>query len=204
MMKRIAILSLVFLCCANLAVSGEKGRTGLRFGLGITNVFGSDADLEGYDRSSELGIYFGGHVTYLFTPRLAIQPELSMERKGVKYTSDDLTITARYEYFQLGLFARASVLPSLATDPYVYVGPVYGFSLSARWKGDTETLASSIEIPGRKSEFSLVGGAGIRIQLNSWSELLVEARIGSALTNVAEDLASRNQVAMFAIGWAYE
>lgn len=169
------------------ARSGEA-QTGYRLGvfggLDIATVGGRGADdLQG--KESRLGIHGGVSGEVGLSRRISLAVEAYYAMKGVKASSTGQQFTIALDYIELPLLLKAS-LGSGSIRPYVFAGPALSIQARCKVSGTVGSGVAtldcddpSLNIQLRGTDFSVLGGAGIRL-----GRVFVAARYDLGLTNL--------------------
>ena len=157
---------------------------GLKAGLNIANVGGSDADNlvdEDFDISldSKTGFEGGLFFMYQFSKMFAIQPEAYYSMKGATYTEDEGELTLSLDYIEVPLLFKLLIpIQGSNVRPAIFVGPSVGFNTTANVKVeyDGETILDlDLKDETTSTEFSLVFGGGVGFGVGN-NEVGVEIR----------------------------
>lgn len=175
-------LAKVFLLGVIIFSSGilQAQKVGIRAGLNIANVSGSDVT----DNKSLLGVHFGVFKEITIVPEiLFLQPELQYSMQGYKLGDEEYSLG----YLNIPVLAKVYVAKVLSFE----AGPQVGFKVNDNF--DRE-LGEKI----RNFESSLVAGIGYNFPLG----LSVNARYGMGLTEIVEESNFKNSV--FQLGAAFK
>jgi hypothetical protein len=131
----------------------------------------------------------GAFVTIPLNDRFSVQPEVMYTRKGGKdsqlipYIELNLTANFRFEYIEVPLLLRYSLVTDAQMSPYVYAGPSIAFNLTSYVKLETELGQAQIDIVNMKStDFGLTVGGGTDVALQHFS-LVFDLRLTVGLGN---------------------
>jgi hypothetical protein len=157
---------------------------GLKAGLNIANVGGSDADKlisenEEISLDSKTGFEGGLFFMYQFNQMFAIQPEAYYSMKGATYSEGNGELTLSLDYIEVPLLFKL-LIPIQGSNfrPTVFVGPSVGFNSTSNVKAevDGETILDmDLKDETTSTEFSLVFGGGIGFGVGG-NELGIEIR----------------------------
>ena len=166
------------------SVSLAQMQLGLKAGLNIANVGGSDADNlvdEDFDISldSKTGFEGGLFFMYQFSKMFAIQPEAYYSMKGATYTEDEGELTLSLDYIEVPLLFKL-IIPIQGSNvrPAIFIGPSVGFNTTANVKAeyDGQTILDlDLKDETTSTEFSLVFGGGVGFGVGN-NEVGIEIR----------------------------
>ena len=156
---------------------------GLKAGLNIANVGGSDADnLVSEDESisldSKTGFEGGIFFIYQFSNMFAIQPEVYYSMKGATYSEGGGELTLSLDYIEVPLLFKLLIpIQSSNVRPAVFVGPSVGFNSTANVKIEFDGESDELDLKDEttSTEFSLVFGGGVGFGVGN-NEVGVEIR----------------------------
>ena len=181
-MKRFIMLLLV-LSVLSPFTFGQM-QLGLKAGLNIANVGGSDADNlvdEDVDISldSRTGFEGGIFFMYQFNKMFAIQPEAYYSMKGATYSEDEGELTLSLDYIEVPLLFKLLIpIQGSNVRPAIFVGPSVGFNTTAKvnveYDGET-ILDLDLKDETTSTEFCLVFGGGVGFGVGN-NEVGVEIR----------------------------
>ena len=180
-MKRLIPLFVVLLAVTPLTFG--QMQLGLKAGLNIANVGGSDADNlvdEDFDISldSKTGFEGGLFFMYQFNKMFAIQPEAYYSMKGATYTEDEGELTLSLDYIEVPLLFKLLIpIQGSNVRPAFFVGPSVGFNTTANVKIEAGDESGEIDLKDEttSTEFSLVFGGGVGFGVGN-NEVGVEIR----------------------------
>jgi len=166
------------------SMSFAQMQLGVKGGLNIANVGGSDADYlvdEDVEISldSRTGFEGGLFFMYQFNKMFAIQPEAYYTMKGATYSEDQGELCLSLDYIEVPvLFKLLIPIQGSNIRPTVFVGPSVGFNTTAKvtveYNGDT-ILDVDLKDETTSTEFCLVFGGGIGFGVGN-NEVGVEIR----------------------------
>ncbi|MCI4444644.1 MAG: PorT family protein [Candidatus Aminicenantes bacterium] len=189
------IIVLIFLLIwssinSNLWSSPIQISPGVKFGGGISNIFGQDTFEQQWQISAAAGIF----LDIMMSKSIHLQPEIFWFRKGSKTTlsQDQLSYQEKLflDYLQIPLYLKLFFLDSHRFRFYIYGGPAIAFNLKARLKVTFDGLNESVEVYNLKgNDFLLSSGIGTEFRLRPGS-LLLEFRYEEGLKSVSTDIQS--------------
>lgn len=192
----------VFLPAAVFAQSGMTRPTfGILIGTNIATISDADqgiGDVVGaaFDKKKRMGLNGGVFMKVPLSGMLSLQPEVHYAQNGVSITSstgDVNTIDLKLDYLEIPVLLRLDVKGSgAAVHPILLAGAsgAYRLRCAVSANADGTSLsqrcdaASDSEDPFKKSDFSLVGGAGIGFT-SMGRTLSLQVRYTHGLTNLA-------------------
>jgi hypothetical protein len=148
-----------------------------------------------------LPFYTGGIFFNLKLGPLAIQPEVLYTRMGAKYAVDADSLEYRFDYVQVPVLLKLSVIPLGPIRPVIYAGG-YGSYLFKATGVMTEDLIDQFQ----KYDYGVVGGVGVDFKLPMIT-ISIEGRYNYGLMNVLKDplagesLKNRSMMALVGIGF---
>jgi len=206
-MKRLMIVSLAVLCVAALlpqtlsAGFGVKGGYSLsKFSLAPSNPFPFPV--------VNLPSPLGGIFFNLKLGPLAIQPEVLYVRMGSKFELEGTGLQYRMDYIQVPVLLKLSVIPLGPIRPVIYAGGYGAYLLKANGAiidGGAVGPYTDASDQFEKSDFGVVGGAGIEFKLPGIS-LSIEGRYNYGLKNIyvpvspEDNLVWKNRSMMVLVG----
>ncbi len=155
------------------------------------------------ETSSNVGVLFGGFVTWPIADGWSLQPELQFVQKGVKLDEAGAggTVTAHLNYLEFPLLARYQTSFD-NRGVYVALGPTFGVKASTSAQGDGPTLKSDVQIDPaiRSFDGGLAFAGGVMLQ-----HLFIEFRYTQGLNDIATDVFAhtdslRNRVLAVSVG----
>lgn len=198
MKKLYAIIFIIFLF-ANLLSAQTK--LGLKLGINIANIYGSDVG----ETSPLLGISGGAYFSYKLSDVFEIQPGVYFSRKGAKEKGVTDTETFDYDfaldYIEVPLLLKVSFpIEKLLIRPIVFAGPAISFNTNAKISRVIDGYAYDVSYDYIKStEFSFILGAGVSIPSKHY-DWGFDLRYILGLTQIddsGENLSAKNNVINF-------
>jgi hypothetical protein len=186
-MKKMILLQVMAL---SLLTVQAQIKFGLKGGLNIANIGGSDVD----DNKAKIGFYLGGLLEATIQDNISIQPELlySVQGYGVELAGDDGKVNQSF------LLIPVMGKYTFGSGVFVETGPQLGFLLSAKYKrdGDSENAKDDF----KKSSFSWNFGLGYN---NLAPNLGANVRFNLGLSRIDEDGDAQAFYRVFQIGVYY-
>jgi hypothetical protein len=149
-------------------VSFAQIHLGLKAGLNIANIGGSDADqLVGQSLDTKTGFSGGVFFNYQFNNMFAIQPEAYYSMKGATYSVSGADLTVSLDYIEIPVLLKL-IIPVEGSNikPSIFAGPAIGFNTTHKMKVEVSGQSVEMDIPDTKStDFSLAFGGGIDFAL---------------------------------------
>ncbi|WP_445456259.1 porin family protein [Flavobacterium sp. HNIBRBA15423] len=181
---------LVFVAIATFGflekTSAQDIKFGLKTGLNIANITGSDAD-----KNNLFGIHIGAISEIIVSDKFSVQPELLYSSQGSEIGN---SFKIKLDYLTLPIMAKYYVMPKLSLE----LGPQVSFLLSDKieFEGagstDAETDAASTDI-------GLNAGAGYKFD----SGIFMQARYNFGITTISENPDIRNSVFQLSLGYQF-
>jgi hypothetical protein len=183
-MKRIALVSLAVLCAAALVPQNLDAGVGIKVGYALSKSSVSPTGT--LPPLLNLPAPIGGVYFNLKLGPLAIQPEVLYVRMGAKYDYDGGTMEWHFDYIQVPLLLKLSVIPLGPIRPIIYAGGYGAYLIKATGvevvggvSGPPVDLIDSYQ----KYDYGVVGGAGIDFKLPGIT-LSIEGRYNYGLRNI--------------------
>jgi len=206
-MKKYFILLLIFVALTSVSF-GQGMQLGLKAGMNIANVGGSDADnIIGESLDSRTGFCGGLFFMYQFNNLFAIQPEAYYSMKGATYSESGVDFTLKLDYIEVPLLFKVIIpVQGSGVRPSVFVGPAVGFKTTAKVKVEVDGQSEEEDIEDVTStDFSVVFGAGVGFNVGN-NEVGVDIRyiLGlSTLDDSTDPLDIKNNVLNFNIYYGF-
>jgi hypothetical protein len=182
-MKKIFLL---FVMAGSFAAAKSQINIGVKGGLNVSNVGGSDVE----DNKAKLGFHLGGLVNVPVTQSFSVQPELVFSAQGVKFDGD---AKVNMNYLNIPILAKYTTQSGFFAE----TGPQLGFLLSAKNKVDGES--TNVKDYFKKTDFSWALGVGYQSQ----SKIGVNARFNFGLSKLDEDGEVKMFNRVFQVGLFY-
>ena len=176
----------LFIVLIFTSFSFAQMRIGVKAGLNIANVGGSDADnLFETSLDSRTGFNAGLFFMYQFNNLFAIQPEAYYTMKGASTDLMGATLTLKLDYVEIPVLFKV-VIPTAGTNlrPSLFVGPAIAFNTAAKVKGEYEGQSAEADIDSfvTSTDFSLIFGGGLGFMVGN-NEVGVDVRYSLGLTS---------------------
>jgi hypothetical protein len=180
---------LIIVCASTFVVAKAQVSYGVKGGLNLSNVIGSDAD----DAKAKIGFHAGVFAGFPVADKLSIQPELVYSVQGAKYeeTGDDVNINTGY--LNLPVLAKYSA----ASGFYGETGPQLGFLVSAKAKQDDDKV--DVKEYYKTTDFSWAFGIGYKTSSN----LGIDLRYNLGLSRLDEEGDAKAKNGVFQLGVFY-
>jgi len=179
------IFTIVFVLLVFTTLPQAQMQLGLKAGLNIATVSGTDADnLFETSLDSRTGFNGGIFFMYQFNNLFAIQPEAYYTMKGAATNLMGADITLKLDYVEIPVLFKV-IIPTEGTNlkPSLFVGPALAFKTGAKIKGENQNQSAEIDIDSlvTSTDFSLVFGGGVGFMIGN-NELGVDIRYNLGLT----------------------
>jgi len=196
-MKIKTTLLLLFCFVTNTVIAQQY--FGMKIGANLASFILNEEE-DGFE--SEIGSFLGVSTTVYYqlplSTNFSIQPQLNYIQKGAEIISDiDEGITFIFTYVDLGFMGKYT-FDSDDIKPYVYVGPVIGYALSAKGKdnlsGETIKLDFEDDLDFTRIEYGLNIGGGVAFPMD-FGEITVDMRYlyGASNLNSEDDPVVKNR-----------
>lgn len=185
-MKRFTLL---FVLALGLLTVQAQTKFGIKGGLNIANVGGSDVE----DNKAKLGFFLGGFADIPVVEKFSVQPELlfSAQGYGVERPGDDIKINQGF--ILLPVMAKYSF-----GSVFAETGPQLGFLLSAKAKQDGDK--DNVKDAYKKTTFSWNVGVGYQPPASNFGANL---RFNLGLSRIDEDGDAKAFYRVFQLGVFY-
>jgi hypothetical protein len=182
-MKKIFLL---FVMAGSFAIAKAQVNIGVKGGLNVANIGGSDVE----DNKAKLGFHLGGLLNVPVAESFSVQPELVFSLQGVKYDGD---AKVNMSYLNIPILAKYTTKAGFFAE----TGPQLGFLLSAKSKVDGES--GNVKDYFKKTDFSWALGIGYQSQSN----IGVNARFNFGLSKLDADGEVKMFNRVFQVGLFY-
>lgn len=175
-MKR--VFTVLFILLLFSSFSFAQMQFGLKAGLNIANIGGSDADkLVGQSLDSKTGFSGGVFFNYQFNKLFAIQPEAYYSMKGATYKESGVELTITLDYIEIPVLLKLLIpVEGSNIKPTIFAGPAIGFNTTHKMKLEYNGQTVEQDIQNTKStDFSLMFGGGLGFMMGK-NELGVDVR----------------------------
>lgn len=174
-MKRIFLTLAMMVCFASGLVAQGLG-FGIKAGANISNTDIS-SDQYSLNTKSKFGFHGGVFVTFMFSEKLGIQPELLYSTQGSEYDESTFDGKLTLDYILVPVLLRYNINEMFS----IHVGPQFGFLAKAEEEFDGDTQDVKDDFKG-----SDIGGAlGLEVDLPV--KIGFGARYVFGLSNVLEE-----------------
>lgn len=190
-MKKL-ILSLGLLAGVASAAQAQEARFGVKAGVNLANVTGSDIG----SKKNLVGLAAGVMADFSFSDLISLHPEVLYSQKGVKFESGSNTAQVRTSYIDVPLLLRVK-----ADGLFFEAGPQVGFLASQKVESNGTTVSTSTD-GTRKVDVGYIAGVGY--QLPQGLELGLRYNGGiSDLSDPSNSSKNRNSVFQFQVGYLF-
>jgi len=173
MKKLILICTILFLASGSFA-QGLSG--GIKAGLNLANQKFSGDGIT-LDTKAKPGLHVGGYVTWMFTEKLGLQPEVLFSMQGAKFDEDFIDGQTNFNYLNVPVLVRYNINEMIS----LHAGPQVGFLLSAEAEADGDTEDIKDDFKG--TDISGAFGLGVDLPMG----LGFGARYIIGFSQIAED-----------------
>jgi hypothetical protein len=177
-MKKIFIaVGFVLVCAINLMAQGLG--FGIKAGANISNT-NISSDQYSLDTKSKFGFHGGVFVTFMFSDKLGVQPELLYSTQGSEYDESTFDGALSMDYINIPVLLRYNINEMFS----VHVGPQFGILVKAEEEinGNTEDIKDDFKSSDVSAAF------GVEVDLPA--KLGFGARYVIGLSNVLADAGS--------------
>lgn len=192
-MKRIKIVTFLFIFLSSKLIAGEFSGLGLKLGYNSSIFTGNDIPYKGV--CSQPGLLLGGFVSYKFNETFSIQQEILFTTKGSKINIiGDIYLSNTFVYLELPFLAKANFLKEYWLKPNIYVGPAAAVLITAF---NDRYFLDDI----RSFDLGFVIGVGFEV----W-RVSLDFRLTKGLLNFdesANDIDLKNQTISMMVGYAF-
>lgn len=194
-MKKL-ILSLGLLAGIASAAQAQEARFGVKAGINLANVTGSDVK----NNKNLVGAAVGVMGDFSLSDLISLHPELLYSQKGVKLENGSATAQSRFSYLDVPLLLRVK-----ADGLFFEAGPQVGFLIAEKDEVNIPGLGSSTSTSTngtRKVDVGYIAGVGY--QLPQGLELGVRYNGGiSDLSDPSSGSKTRNSVFQLQVGYLF-
>jgi len=181
---------------------------GPKLGLNYSDFTGDVPDEFG----SKLGFSGGAFLAYAFGDWFTVQPEVLYSQKGAKGSGDtplgEETVTLSLDYIEIPVLAVLTIPTQSIWTPKVFVGPAFGFLISAEAKAELagEEEEENMEEAFKDYDVGIVFGGGVDVKVGPGA-ITADIRYNFGVTNIADDeeddFSVKNGVFSFMVGYAF-
>lgn len=163
----------------------QKLMLGPRVGMNNATVAWDSATPYGFNKGTIIGLIGGAQLDVWFSDMVALSTGVLLVQKGwhaqfdfrgVGTASSDFTLN----YFEVPLLLKVG-LSTGGVQPYVFAGPSLGYMFWAY--GQTFKINQVINAV----DFSIVGGAGVAVNLPSGTQIFLEGGYAFGLVNTVNE-----------------
>jgi len=194
-MKKL-VLSLGLLAGIASAAQAQEARFGVKAGVNLANVTGSDVK----NNKNLVGAAVGVMADFSLSDLISLHPELLYSQKGVKLENGGATAQSRFSYLDVPLLLRVK-----ADGLFFEAGPQVGFLIAEKDEVNIPGLGSSTSTSTngtRKVDVGYIAGVGYK--LPQGLELGVRYNGGiSDLSDPSSGSKTRNSVFQLQIGYLF-
>jgi hypothetical protein len=179
----------MFLVLQAPAAAIEEIHAGVKGGVNIANQSVDPSDSEYSDYRS--GMAIGGYIGIPLAPGWSIQPEALFSMKGDKEEASGVSGSAKLDYIEVPVLAKASFMPHASAHPSLFAGPSVAYNLSSKTaiEGMGAPLDGEYDMKDETSafDFGLVFGGGLEIPMSSGVRTVgIDVRYTLGLTNTID------------------
>jgi hypothetical protein len=206
-MKRFMVVVLAALCVAALLPQTLSAGFGIKGGYTLSK-FSLTTDEPLPFSFVNLPYYTGGIYFSLKLGPLAIQPEVLYTRMGARYAVEGDSLEYRFDYIQVPLLLKLSVIPAGPIRPVIFAGGYGSYMLKANGVETVDGESESTDLGDmfEKYDYGVIGGAGLEFKLPGIS-FSIEGRYNYGLKNILADpiageaVKNRSIMALVGIGF---
>lgn len=188
--------------------AGADFQKGLKAGVNIATLTGSSVQ-----NASSITGFTGGIFVSVGLGPIALAPELLFSAKGSKYTGTvgaaALTVVDNFNYIDIPVLLKYSIIPSGPVRPYLAAGPELSFLMSAKAKSDLagSTTTTDVKSALSSSDYSIVVDGGLDFVLGV-TTLSADLRYAIGLADISKSSGSvsvntKNSVISILVGVAF-
>ncbi|UZO79676.1 PorT family protein [Aquimarina sp. ERC-38] len=175
-MKKIILVTLVFISCTHLAQAQDL-KFGVKGGLNFAQINVDDGEF-GPDTESKTGYHIGLVSQFSLLGMFAVQPELLYSAQGAKdFDLDYLNIPILFKYKVAGIVS-------------IEAGPQFGFLVN-------DNIADDFTNPELEN-FDLSGAIGAGVE---FSDFFAQIRYNFGLSDSVEGVDSKNNIFQVSVGY---
>lgn len=181
---------LFFVCASAFVATKAQVSYGVKAGLNVANIVGSDAE----DAKSKLGFHAGVFAGIPVSGSFSVQPELVYSAQGAKYEQageDDVKLNAGY--LNVPVLAKFTS----ASGFYGVTGPQIGFLLSAKAKQGSDDV--DVKEFYKSTDFSWAFGLGYKTASN----IGLDVRYNLGLSKLDKEGDAKAKNGVFQVGVFY-
>ena len=201
-MKRLLLLSFVFLLSFGGVRAQEFFNFGVKGGVNFATLTGDDAD--DLDIKMRTGFHLGVLAEFMISEKFGIQPEVLYSTQGGKADMNffddvlgNVDAELKLEYITVPVMLKYFVAPGFSLE----AGPQLSFlsksEVEAKFQGETET--EDMKDDTESFDFGAAFGVGYGLPQG----FLVQARYVMGFSDVYTDSDARNSVIQLSVGWKF-
>jgi opacity protein-like surface antigen len=181
---------MIIVCASTFVVAKAQVSYGIKGGLNLSNIIGSDAE----GAKAKIGFHAGAFSEIPVTDKFSIQPELVYSAQGAKYEeSGEDAVKINSGFLNIPVLAKYTA----ASGFYGETGPQLGFLMSAKAKqGDDKTDVKEFY---KTTDFAWAFGIGYKTSSN----VGVDLRYNLGLSRLDEDGDAKVKNGVFQLGIFY-
>jgi hypothetical protein len=184
------MVALLLVAAATKPAQAQQISVGARAGYTSATIDWEGADALGTDWTSKF--HFGGLANMQLHDYFAVQLEVWYSQKGSGLSDPEGEGDVKVPYLEIPLLAKLTIPTGGIVTPHVLAGPAVAFELSCTLSAfvsgipvEDDCDAPDIGIDRKKTDFSLVFGAGLEIQAGPGA-IILDALYDLGLKNLAD------------------
>lgn len=192
----LVLFSSLFFLSSTSHIFAQRNRQvvsiGPKIGVNLTNLYGDVSN-----QTMQLGLSAGGILTYSVVNVFGISLEALYSQKGAKFenvpfnTTQRINFNRKINYVEVPLLARYFLNKGGDFRPNVFVGPNFGFKLSAKdvnrsVVGGASQPDDDISDVINPVDVGITGGIGLNFLVQSAVRVLLDARYTYGFSNITE------------------
>jgi hypothetical protein len=216
-MKKLMIMAVIAaaagLCVDPTASTAAQLEGGLKFGVNIAFIHGSDVNsFPGYDSTwfMRFGLCGGGFVALPISGTVAIQAEALITTKGshetgVLFDYPTYIYSLKITYLEIPILIRV-LTPSFMKGGQIFfmAGPALALELGSRFMRSSEGISEVIPLGGlRSTDLGLVFSVGSVIRSKGYTEFRYTAGMSKMIEENGIPLDIKNGVFSVIVGWRF-
>lgn len=197
-MKKLFLLTVVFLFVFNITTKAAGISLGLKGGLTIANASGSFIDDMAEEMNADVGAkmgFLGGIFVDLgLSENFGIQPEILYISKGIKATGEEddveFTSTVNLTYLEIPLLLKLKIPASPQLGFQILAGPTIAMNLASNVVIESDGAIvedEDIKDDIKSTDMGVSFGAGVGIGMGS-GILTLDGRYTMGLISIADDI----------------
>jgi hypothetical protein len=204
----LAMAALIALAYAPVQAA-TKLQAGLKAGLGLADIWGSDADsvFEGASPGTKVGFCGGGFLAIDAIEKVRIQPEILYVMKGAKATISGVDVKTKLDYLEIPVLVKWMIPTQSKISPNLFAGPAIAIRTSAKAEGEQGGVAVEFDIKDsvKAIDFGVVLGGGVDVKAGKGNATFdVRYTLGlSSFDDSSEKLDIKNGVISAMVGYSF-